>query len=225
MISICMAHYNRPNELDEGVYSIFKTYPQLDFEISICDDRSRGPLSLDRFPSGQRAHIRLSWLMGTPEPRNPCAPLNLAVNRSKGDVIVLTNPEIIHTKPVLTEMLEVLEAAGPMAYVTARCEDERGVIAGREVDYSKDGRLPVPKRAHFHFCAMLHRSLWEKAGGFDEDYRNGQACEDNDWLWRLHNAGAEFFHVDTPVWHIQTKLKWNLPHNKDLFYKKWPELR
>ena len=228
-VSIAMPYYNREDQLIEGVYSLFKTYPLLDFVISIACDRSRPPLSLDIFPSGQRAHMLASWIEGKPEPRNPCVPINLAVNRAisrlKPDVIVLTNPEIIHVRPVIDEMLLVIKQEGPDTYVTARCEDERGVIAGTEVDYSKAGRLPVPEGAHFHFLAAFTPALWAKAGGFDPDYRFGQACEDNDWLWRVKRAGGLFRHVDTPVFHQKSTTVWNLPHNKDLFFEKWPELK
>jgi GT2 family glycosyltransferase len=87
------------------------------------------------------------------------------------------------------------------------------------------GRLPMPPGSGFHFCAMLHRSLWERAGGFDEAYRAGQGCEDNDWLWRLHAAGALFIlRDDLVVWHRATALRWprgGLPGNRRLLKSKW----
>ena len=214
MISVTMPYYNRLDELKRSVAAYEKLYS--DYDISICDDRSSPRLEHIFSPN-----VVIDTITGSSEPRNPCVPINLAVNGARYDIIVLTNPEIEHREDVFTSMLELLDKN---SYVTARCVDDRGVLAGKEVDYSKSGRLPVPEGAHFHFCAMLCRELWEKAGGFDEDYRFGQACEDNDWLWRLHLVGAEFKHVEKTVYHHQTHVKWNLPHNKDLFYRKWPSL-
>ena len=219
MISVTMAYYNRPDELRRSISAYKKLYSG--FELSICDDRSEPSIHTD-FPEAVSFDTVIHRVDSDHTlPLNPCVPLNIAVNQSKHDIIVLTNPEIEHREDVFTSMMELLDKN---SYVTARCVDDRGVLAGKEVDYSTDGRLPVPEGAHFHFCAMLCRELWEKAGGFDEDYRFGQACEDNDWLWRLHRVGAEFKHTEKTVYHHQTHVKWNLPHNKDLFYRKWPSL-
>ncbi len=147
----------------------------------------------------------------------------MAVEMATHNIIVLTNPEIEHREPVLLEMLELLNE--PNDYVVARCwDDELGWLADQSVDYSTAGRLPVPPGAHFHFCAMFNRELWEKAGGFDEDYRFGQACEDNDWLWRLWESGANFKLIDGEVRHVSTHTQWPegaWQRNKELFYRKW----
>lgn len=216
-ISVCMAYYNRREQLENSIRAYEITYD--DLELSVVDDRSRPSLV---FPA-TRFDVKFSAIdSDIHTPLNPCVPLNKAVNQSSHDVVVITNPEVMHPYPTLYAMLDVLD---DNSYVTARCIDSRGVIAGAEVDYNTAGRLPVPDGAHFHFCAMLTRSLWEKSGGFDEDYRHGQACEDNDFLWRLERIGADFKHVEVPVYHIKSDVKWNLPHNKELFFSKWPHLR
>lgn len=229
-VSVCMPYYNREKEVVRGVASVIEHNPELDLSFSIACDRSRPPLAIECFPEEHRDLIRLGWIMGEPEPRNPCKPINLSVYRAimhqKPDVIALTGPEITHINPVLTMMvaaISVSEAKFP--YVTARCEDERGCIAGAEVDYNADGRLPVPEGAHFHFLAAFTPALWVEAKGFDEAYRFGQACDDNDWLWRCHRAGATFYHINETVLHEKSTTTWNMPHNRDLFFEKWPELK
>lgn len=211
-----MSYYDRREQLEHSIRAYEALYD--DLELSIVDDRSRPSLVCPE----TRFDVKFSRIESKDHtPKNPCVPLNQAVNQSTRDIIVLTNPEIEHRYPVLLSMLDLLDDD---AYITARCEDQRGCIAGPEVDYTKAGRLPVPEGAHFHFCAMLTRKLWERSGGFDEDYREGQACEDNDFLWRLHRAGADFKHVEVPVYHTKSTVKWRLPHNKELFYSKWPDL-
>lgn len=82
----------------------------------------------------------------------------------------------------------------------------------------------MPEGSGFHFCAMLNRTLWDKAGGFDEDYRDGHACDDNDWLWRLESAGAKFLmRDDLVVQHFQSEVNWGgrLARNRRLLKQKW----
>lgn len=214
MLSVCVPYWRRQAALDRMFRDFEFHYSDLDPEVSVCDDGSPEPAVV---PEG----VILTRLPAKDRPLNPCVPINCAVAASSGDVIVLTNPEVEHREPTLVHMLEMLE--GEDDYVTATCiEVDRGLLlAGEGVDYSTHGRLPVPPGAHFHFCAVLHRSLWDRAGGFDADYRHGQACDDNDWLWRLHRAGARFLTSESVVWHRRSRTRWGLPHNRVLFWRKW----
>lgn len=223
MISVCLPYWDRQDALDRMFENYAEMYPckipGVDLEFSICNDGWH-PVS---HPSGRA--VTVTHLPRKDHPLNPCVPINRAVEASSGDIIVLTGPEIEHTEPTLYALAELLEDEDD--YVMASCWDLRGFwLAGSEVDYSTRGRLPVPPGGHFHFCTMFHRSLWEKAGGFDEDYRHGQGCDDNDWLWRLHRAGARFkLSASTVIHHRSSFLDWQLPHNRDLFFSKWPEAR
>jgi len=213
-ISVCMPYWNRQAELDRSLAAYRRIYKHLDLEFSICDDGSPVPVNAPGciVTSMPKKHIGL----------NPCVPFNAAVRASTGDVVVLTNPEIEHKEDVFTVMLKLLEKEND--YVTVACRDVKGMwLAGPQVDYSKNGRLPVPKGAHFHFCAMMRRELWEKSGGFDEAFRNGIACDDNDLLWNMEKAGANFRLAPGLVWHYKTPhgRKGTLASNRDLLYSKW----
>jgi hypothetical protein len=213
-ISICMPYWVRQAELNRSLAAYRRLYSGLDLEISICDDGSTTPVVAPGciLTSLPKKTIGL----------NPCVPINAAVRASRGDIIVLTNPEIEHREDVLTGMLAMLETGED--YVTVACRDVGGMwLAGPQVDYTKNGRLPVPAGAHFHFCAMLRRELFERAGGFDEAYRNGRSCEDNDWLWTLEAAGARFRLAPGVVWHYNTPHKFKGTHesNRDLLVRKW----
>ena len=133
-------------------------YGHLDYEIVIADDGTPDPVKAPGcvVVSLPKKEVGL----------NPCVPLNAAVRASSGDVIVLTNPEVEHREDVLTGMLAMLEH--PDDYVTVACRDTSGMwIAGPEVNYAfENGRLPVPPGAHFHFCAMFRRELFDRVGGF-----------------------------------------------------------
>lgn len=213
-----MPYWNRQAELDRSLAAYRAVYPRLDLEFSICDDGSTVPVVAP--------DCIVTTLPQKDYALNPCVPINVAVRASHGDIVVITNPEMEHRDDVLSHMLCMLD--GPDAYVTASCyEEERGLwLAGPRTAYGKQGRQPVPPGGHFHFCAMLHRELFERAGGFDEDYRHGQGCDDNDWLWRLCAAGAKFKHVDKTVYHHRTKHAWTgtTAQNAALLRQKWPGL-
>jgi hypothetical protein len=214
MLSLCMPYWRRQAELDRSLAAYRAVYTDLALEISIADDGSPEPV---RAPG-----CIVTTLPGKTIGLNPCVPLNAAVRASTADIIVLTNPEIEHREDVLTGMRALLE--GPDDVVTVACRDAQGMwLAGPKVDYTKNGRLPVPPGAHFHFCQMLHRSLFERVGGFDEGYRHGRSCEDNDWLWSLHMAGARFRTAPGTVWHHQTPHVYAGTHvtNRDRLFSKW----
>lgn len=216
-VSVAMPYWVRQPELNHSLEAYRRIYGDA-LEISICDDGSPVP-------------VNAPGCIVTTLPRkkiglNPCVPINVAVRACTRDVIVLTNPEIEHREDVLTGMLALLETEDD--YVTARCRDVDGLwLAGPEVDYTTHGRLPVPDGAHFHFCAMFHRSLFERAGGFDECYRHGRACEDNDFLWSLQTAGARFHSAPGVVWHYKTIHPYAGTHQSNLarLREKWPQTR
>lgn len=216
-ISVAMPYWNRQTLLEQSLAAYAKVYPKLDIEFSICDDGSLFPV--------KAPGCKVTTLPLKTRALNPCVPINVAVRACTRDIIVLTNPEIEHREPVLLQMLEALK--GPNDYVMAACHDpELGVIAGEGTPYGRQGRLPIPRGADLHFCVMFHRELFERAGGFDDEYRFGLGCDDNDWLWRLYVAGANFKRVPGVVWHHRTLHRWpgTLEKNAALLEKKWGHL-
>lgn len=215
MISIVMPYYMRQHALDCGLASIRALYHGLDYEIVICDDGSPVPVIAPG--------CRIVTLPVKHHALNPCVPINRAVAAALGDIIVITNPEIEHRMPVLAAMLAV---CGKPDYVMAACQDVSGKwLCASSVRGGQDGRGPMPYGSGFHFCAMLTRGLFERAGGFDEAYRDGQAFDDNDWLFRLQQAGARFcLRDDLVVWHHKTPCAWppgGHARNRQLFESKW----
>lgn len=211
MISICMAYYNRREQLQVTLDSYEKWYADLDLEIVICDDGSDEVLEFDTPFKSRILHLAKS------KPLNPCVPLNRAVEASSGHLIVITSPEIEHRHAALYDML--WRWNDEKDCITATCfDDRRGVLASQDMQHA----FPVPEGANFHFCVLMHRNLFP---GYDEDYRFGQAFDDNDILWRLKERNANFVTSDIPVYHNHSPVQWKLPLNDKLFAEKWPEAR
>ncbi len=220
-VSVCVPYWNRPTEWAISKASYRKQYPDLDIEFSVCDDGSAQPLHDE---PNQRV-VSLSFKTNA---LNPCVPINRAVRNAKHDIIVLTNPETEHRERVLDKMLAALQE--PNDYVMTGCRDtiHGAVYAGPERDYR--GCL-MPPNTHYHFCVMFRRELFERVGGFDEEYREGHGYDDNDWLWRLWNLGdVNFKYVPGTVWHVRGLMQrslWKGPllrRNEELLRRKWGHL-
>ena len=124
-VSICMPYHERRDQLERSLRHYEQVYDGLlELEISIVDDRSVPSLVMPE----TNLDVMFSRIEGKPGALNPCVPMNQAVNQSRYDIIVLTNPEIVHHLPALIHMLDELE---DKTYVTARCVDERGGLVSR----------------------------------------------------------------------------------------------
>jgi GT2 family glycosyltransferase len=162
---------------------------------------------------------------------NPCVPLNRGVLASTGEYVVLTNPEVVHRAPILQAMADELWVLGEKGYVAAACWSEKTKLWFCHSQGPKPeamGRAKMPEGSGLHFCSMIFREFFDEIGGFSEEYRDGQGYEDNDFLWKLHAAGAQFAildhlvtdHIDCPrtAW-----PKGGLERNRRIFETKWSE--
>ena len=219
-LSVAMPYWNRASELECSLASYRKVYPHHDIEFCICDDGSVPPLLMPG--------AKVTYLPQKSVAKCPVTPINVAVRNCTNDIIVLTNPEIEHREPVLDQMLSAW--TGPDDYVMAGCRDTvRGewyAGAGR----SMKGCL-APPEGWYHFCVLFHCSLFERVGGFDEDYREGHAFDDNDFLFRLWALGdVNYKYVPGVVWHNRRLMQrsiWKGPQllrNEKLLRQKWGHL-
>lgn len=226
-ISIVAPYWNRNGAANIALRLIDQHYKHLDLQYVMVDDGSKEEF----VPEGDWPWLDIVKLPRKDVAMNPCVPINVGVKYAKGDVIVLTNPEIRHNTPVLEQMLQSLMEAGENGYVSAACWYERDrswhahsciLVDGQRDNYRQ------PKGSAFHFCTMFFRTLWDKAGGFDEEYRDGVGWDDPDWVNRVHRAGGVFvMRDDLVVEHVRdgAETQWNsggMDRNKALFMRKWP---
>jgi len=216
-VSVCVPFWLRDDDSANDLFRTFRSFRELyNCEMSFCDDGS-----LVRVTARGARMVELPLKLTA---MNPSVPINAAVANSTRPVIVLTNPGATIAAGTLERMLAELDER---TYVAAACRD---MDSGRWLCHStvrggEHGRGPMPPGSGFHFLAMLTRELWNRAGGFDEDYRDGQAYDDNDFLWRLHRAGAAFKVLDDVVIdHRRSTTQWpagGIERNRELFRQKW----
>ena len=233
MISIIMPYWNRLELLTRSLDRMGELYSNYDMEVIIADDGSEEECIVT-----QRYYPWPVHVISMPRKDvalNPCVPINLAVEASRGYILVLTNPEIYHPTTILGSMLDELTIkAGPKGYVIASTwsTDYNRWYAHSSITSKANaalGRLPLPPNSGLHFCSMMYRKFYNEIGGFDEEYREGQGVEDNDFLWTLWEAGATFRMMDDlMVEHTSTPTVWPLggiERNSEIYRKKWSHVK
>lgn len=226
MISVIWPYWDRQRVADISAGFMAHHYKDLDIEIVVVDDGNLVPYKKPDLD----IRIKVIRLPEKSYPLNPCLPINIGVQHAAGDVIVLTNPEIIHKQPVLHQMLDDLDS--PNKYIQAsvfhvkqnglRVWHSHSSVAGKI-----EAGIKMPDKACFHFLSMLYKDMFYKAGGFDDDYREGAGYDDPDFVLRLASVGAEFImRDDLEAEHYRVgahavRTLDDFAKNQQLFVAKW----
>lgn len=218
MISLLLPYWDRQDAADKALNSIAKCYAGLDFEIIVVDDGNRVPFRVPELV----LNVRVVTLPRKGEPKSPATCWNAAAKAAIGDILVLSCIEILHDKPILAQLAEAVDGPDTYALAAAWCPESQS--------WHTHSTLIVPdfnKGVGIGFCAALHKELYWRAGGFDEDYRDGAGYEDRDWIHRLLRVGAKFvMRDDLVVIHPKTGayIAWGkekFDRNFDLYRSKW----
>jgi GT2 family glycosyltransferase len=222
-ISVILPYWERPEAALAGLCSLSQHYRGEDVEVVLVDDGSTSHPAA-RFLAGASlgVAVKLVEMPLKQDPMCPCTPINRGVDESSGEFIFLSNPETTHRAPILQEMRRTIETLGPSTYVHAAafCPDTGGWHTHS-----------VYASAAYHFASMLRRDLFDKAGGFDEEYRQGNCFDDPDFVQRVLRAGGQFvFRDDLIVDHHKSGATIFWPRegwdrNHALFWSKWPDPR
>lgn len=228
MISLILPYWNRQAAADLSLAMMARHYAGLDLEVIVVDD---GSTPAYEAPKAMPFPVRVVRLPAKAAPMNPCVPINAGAAIAQGEYIAISNPEILHERPVLPAMLDEAQRGGDKTYVLAACWDPERKrwhchSSNKRSDAGDVGSF-LPEGADYHFMALMHRSLWEATDGFDEDYRNGAGYDDPDFVLRLHRAGARFvIRDDLVVLHPRNGAKagWKpamFERNRKVFFSKW----
>lgn len=226
MISIILPYWKRAAATDRSMALLAEHYPKLDMEVVIVDDGSPEPYVA---PDGMPWPVKVIHLPFKETAKNPCVPINEGVAASNGEIIAISNPEILHKTPVLGQMLESIQDDKDYVLAAAWCEEQKRWHCHSSVSRRTDNDVGqyLPIGANYHFLGMMRRKLWDEAGGFDNDYREGAGYDDPDFVRRLHKAGAKFLiRDDLIVEHPRSGAHSEWPagghaRNRALFMSKW----
>lgn len=220
MISLILPYWKRQAAADKALELIAATYEGEDVEVIVVDDGDPEPFIEPRLA----LDLRVIRLPRKDVPKSPVTCWNEGVKAARGDVIALSCIEVLHRGPVLLAMDEALDIMGEDAYIlsAAWCPEQHAWHTHSSVEVPQ-----CPPGTGLAFLGVLNRSLYDRAGGFDEAYRDGAGYEDRDFIHRLHRAGAQFvIRDDLVVTHPKTgaTIKWPpeaFSRNKMIFEEKW----
>jgi glycosyltransferase involved in cell wall biosynthesis len=225
-ISLVLPYFNRAEATTRALKRHAELYPDVDMEIIVVDDGSEQPYSQ---PPNMPWLVNVIFLPKKGRPLNPCLPFNIGVQHARGDVIALSNPEIMHREAVLEQMAMMLSKDADYVSAACWCPDNNRWHAHstRKPLYADRTTVCMPEYAQYHFLAVLSREIWDACGGFDNDYREGAGYDDNDFLMRLARVGARFeARDDLVVEHSRNgaHAAWTpqmFERNRKLFLSKW----
>ena len=185
-----MPYINRSEQLHNTLISYYRWYrTRNDYEVIIVED-SKNQDNL-REVAKPFDNIRIIKNEGY-DGYNPSVHFNLGVRESQGEIIVITNPEIFHKSNVLAGFDKEFQRRDN-AYVVCACEHgKRGTkrcdkFNDFEYIFDKFGHHSTKRNTGYHWCTGITKRMYEKIGGFDEEFADGYAGEDDEFIWRIRN--------------------------------------
>lgn len=207
-ISIVMAYYNRKTLLKRTLKSIENSKYKDLVEIIIVDDASDEDQRLEDLDFELNLKIiRIdkkdkTWI-------NPSVPYNIGFKNVTCDKVIIQNPECLHVGDIIGSVLNQLDDGDYLSfgcystnkktlYNLNRVSLERDdwvsninrTVALKDKAVSFDGddgwyNHIKFKPSYLHFCSAITKSDLEKVGYFNEEFANGIAYEDNEFLFRI----------------------------------------
>jgi hypothetical protein len=218
-----------------------------DIEVIITDDGSDKLNLIHDIPSKFNFPIHIirvdqkdKWYT------NPSVPYNMAIKMAKGDIIVLQNPEVMHTDDILYDIVKKINNDVYLTY---------GVYAANQItttqlnklDYSSNDVLrqirgiinplkisktdwynhSIHRPVGFHFLTAITRKNMVNLNGFDERYATGIDYDDSELLHRIKRNNIQVVFIDdlVAVHQQHPKMAYNYTNllelrekNKDLFF-------
>lgn len=250
-LSIILPCYLRPHLLKWGLYSLTKQKINYPYQIIILNDGMvdeteticnyyKNNLNIHYIFTGQRNIPEIQY-------RSPGEIFNIGVNLAEGNLIILSSPEIYHleknsinnlVQPLLTQnKLLVTPKEGKDDnegfFLRNLTENSNATYELRNVYYNYE--LTTPLNTQLNFCMAMHKEDFVNAGGFDKDFFDGFAYDDNNFIQTMLHYGCEYKFVDAKIIHLyHSRLpkdrvglknrdeKWL--KNKKLFEEKWGKI-
>lgn len=220
MISIVTAYYNRRELFIRTLDSISKTKYNGDFEVIAVDD---GSTTEERLEDLTKDYPFLKVIYLDPSKKwyhNSCIPFNIGIRSSKGDKIILQNPECYHYDDILLRTSEELDDKNYLSfscfsldnYTTNHFEKIfnsnylTSLISQNNYAPTADGDAGWYNHSKYrpnayHFCTAITKKNMNILGGFDERFSLGIAYDDDEFVERVKRIVKIKFLDNTIVLH------------------------
>ncbi len=197
-VSIVIPVYNQFDYTYECIKSIIKHTRKVKYEIIIGDDVSTDKtVEISKYIKGinvVRNKENLKFLLNC----------NNAAKQARGKYILFLNNDTKVTEGWLSSLVELIESdstigmvGSKLIYPDGRLQEAGGII-WKDASAWNYGNGQDPEKPEFNYvrdvdyisgaAIMLSKKLWNKIGGFDEDFAPAY-CEDSDLAFQVREQG------------------------------------
>ncbi len=228
--SIIMPYFRRVSLLNNTLVSYQHHYDNRnDWEVIVAEDAKNLDYlneheNLENLLNKFKDKINITHFVTKVKVFNPAPYFNEAFKVSKGEFIIITNPECVH----MTNILKGLDDSfnkDENSYIVCACLNvtSRGPIDKFE-NYRFQGgswyQHSVSRNCQIHFCTAMSRKNYEKLGGFDEEFAHGVSCEDEDFIQRIKLSDMNIVTRDDLLTHHQSHEQINTTKEHEELHKK-----
>lgn len=202
-VSVCVTHYCRPQKLRRALASLGRQ-DYGNFEVIVVDDGSPDP-DVQRELVEIRQEIEpLGWRLLVQENRYLGAARNYGASHASGDYLVFMDDDNVAKPNEISTLVAVAQRTGA-DIVTAFCDvfETEDTLEGDEpppvrfTPFGSDPALGVFTNCYGDANALYSRQVFNKLGGFTEDY--GITHEDWELFCRASLEGVKMVCVPEPL--------------------------
>ena len=211
-LSVIIPSYRRPELLKKGLESLSKQEIPYSYEVIVLNEglsndgteeickEYQTKLNLKYYFTGQRNLEKLKF-------RCPSFAINIGVNNSKGEILILSSPEIfIIEKDTIKQMVEpLLKDSKRLTIPFGKDESEKRLIS-KSFDKNEDisklyDKLSETLNTNLPFFMGINKKEFLAIGGYDETF-TGYCWDDTDLVDRLMVNGCYYYQVQAHVVHL-----------------------
>ncbi|MBN1331482.1 glycosyltransferase [Candidatus Dojkabacteria bacterium] len=183
-VSVIITYFNMQNYIDFALKSVFKqTYPNI--EIILVDDGSPDIEAIKKLEKLQTTYKNRVLFINQKNKGLPAA-RNTGIKSSKGDFLCCLDADDILEPSFIEKAIESYKTNPEVSIVTSWMS----TFGEYETTYqfnSTDLR-DLLKENILHVSSIFKKDVWEKVGGFDENFINGF----DDWEFWINAAKHDF---------------------------------
>lgn len=205
MLSILISSYNRLPLFRRTLHSIARNPPSCEYEVVVADEGSTDDIlgELRKYSSIFRwkfIKVEIDKLLSEVGVKkffnNPALTNNIAFNYSTGSFVCLQGNEVIATPNCYNSLLEQVNGEAYQIKFSTTFDIPESILYQLDTYGSNISSNMIRECAKFplagkylhtdvtNYLCLISRNLWNKVGGFNEEYVAGIGKEDSDFIRR-----------------------------------------